>query len=53
MYFVDTAIWLERLLDQKRSAEVRQFLGQTPTNQLLMKLETQLASLKHTSEVIL
>jgi predicted nucleic acid-binding protein len=36
MYLVDTNIWLERLLDQERSAQVGQFLAQTPTNQLLM-----------------
>jgi predicted nucleic acid-binding protein len=36
MYLVDTNIWLERLLEQERSAEVGQFLGQTPTDQLLM-----------------
>src|SRR5437660_6240164 len=36
MYLVDTNIWLERLLDQARSEEVRQFLAQTPTDQLLI-----------------
>ena len=36
MYLVDTNIWLERLLDQERSAEVGQFLAQTSTDQLLM-----------------
>ena len=36
MYLVDTNIWLERLLDQERSAEVGQFLTQTPTGQLMM-----------------
>ena len=36
MYLVDTNIWLERLLDQDRSAEVGQFLAQTPTDRLLM-----------------
>ena len=36
MYLVDTNIWLERLLDQERSAEVGQFLAQTATDQLLM-----------------
>ena len=36
MYLVDTNIWLERLLDQERSAEVGQFLAQTPTGQLMM-----------------
>jgi len=36
MYLVDTNIWLERLLDQERSAQVGQFLAQTSTDQLLM-----------------
>jgi len=36
MYLVDTNIWLERLLDQERPAEVGQFLAQTSTDQLLM-----------------
>lgn len=27
MYLVDTNIWLERLLDQERSAEVGRFLS--------------------------
>lgn len=36
MYLLDTNIWLERLLDQERSAEVGQFLAQTPTSQLMM-----------------
>jgi len=36
MYLVDTNIWLERLLDQDRSAEVGRFLAQTSTDQLLM-----------------
>jgi predicted nucleic acid-binding protein len=36
MYLVDTNIWLERLLDQARSAEVGQFLTQTPPERLLM-----------------
>lgn len=36
MYLVDTNIWLERFLDQERSAEIGQFLDQTPTDQLLM-----------------
>ena len=29
IYLVDTNIWLERLLDQARSAEVSRFLEQT------------------------
>jgi hypothetical protein len=36
MYLVDTNIWLERLLDQDRAEEVRQFLERVPTNQLLL-----------------
>jgi predicted nucleic acid-binding protein len=36
MYLVDTNIWLERLLDQERSAEVGEFLAQTPTDRLLV-----------------
>jgi predicted nucleic acid-binding protein len=34
MYLVDTNVWLERLLDQDRSDEVRQFLDATPSDQL-------------------
>jgi len=36
MYLVDTNVWLERLLDQERSAKVGRFLAQTPPHQLLM-----------------
>jgi uncharacterized protein len=36
MYLVDTNIWLERLLDQERSAEVAQFLTLVPTDRLCM-----------------
>lgn len=36
MYLVDTNIWLERLLDQSRSAEVAQFLGVIASDELLM-----------------
>ena len=36
MYLVDTNIWLERLLEQDRSGEVRQFLDRIPTDQLLI-----------------
>jgi uncharacterized protein len=36
MYLVDTNIWLERLLEQDRSDEVRQFLDRVPTEQLLI-----------------
>jgi predicted nucleic acid-binding protein len=36
MYLVDTNVWLERLLDQERSAEVGDFLTQISTEELLM-----------------
>jgi uncharacterized protein len=36
MYLVDTNVWLERLLDQERSAEVGQFLGGIASDELLM-----------------
>ncbi|MCB9446471.1 MAG: VapC toxin family PIN domain ribonuclease, partial [Ardenticatenaceae bacterium] len=36
MYLVDTNIWLERLLDQEKSAEVGMFLAKMPTNQLII-----------------
>ena len=36
MYLVDTNVWLERLLDQERSAEVGQFLGAIASDELLM-----------------
>jgi predicted nucleic acid-binding protein len=36
MYLVDTNVWLERLLDQARAAEVGQFLVATASDQLLM-----------------
>jgi predicted nucleic acid-binding protein len=36
MYLLDTNIWLERLLDQARSAEVDRFLAEVPADQLLM-----------------
>jgi len=36
MYLVDTNVWLERFLDQARSAEVGQFLAQIPPGQLLV-----------------
>jgi len=36
MYLLDTNIWLERLLDQERSAEVGQFLSRMATGRLLM-----------------
>ena len=36
MYLVDTNIWLERLLEQDRSEEVRQLLERVPTDELLI-----------------
>jgi hypothetical protein len=36
MYLVDTNIWLERLLDQVRSAEVGHFLDHTPSERLFI-----------------
>jgi predicted nucleic acid-binding protein len=36
MYLVDTNVWLERLLDQERSAEVGQFLSAIASDELLM-----------------
>ena len=36
MYLVDTNIWLERLLDQKRSEEVGRFLAHTPSERLFL-----------------
>lgn len=36
MYLVDTNIWLERLLDQERSAEVGRFLAQAPLDRLMI-----------------
>jgi len=36
MWLVDTNIWLELLLDQKRAGEVRQFLQETPAESLWM-----------------
>lgn len=35
-YLLDTNVWLERLLDQERSEEVRRFLDGTPDRQLAM-----------------
>jgi len=34
MYLIDTNIWLERLLDQKKSKDVGNFLGGVPSEQL-------------------
>jgi len=36
MYLADTNIWLERLLDQVRSAEVGHFLDRTPSERLFI-----------------
>ena len=36
MYLVDTNVWLERLLDQERASEVKQFLDRTPSDRLCM-----------------
>lgn len=36
MYLVDTNVWLERLLDQERAAEVGRFLGTVASDELLM-----------------
>ena len=35
-FLVDTNVWLERLLDQERSEEVRLFLDTLPSNQLFI-----------------
>ncbi|MSQ06244.1 MAG: PIN domain-containing protein [Dehalococcoidia bacterium] len=34
MYLVDTNVWLERLLEQERSEEMKRFLAETPSAQL-------------------
>jgi len=36
MYLIDTNIWLERLLNQKRSGEVGSFLDRIPSNHLFI-----------------
>lgn len=36
MYLIDTNVWLERLLDQERSEDVRRFLDATPTERLFV-----------------
>ncbi len=36
MYLVDTNVWLERLLDQTRFEEVRNFLDHTPSERLFI-----------------
>jgi predicted nucleic-acid-binding protein len=36
MLLVDTNVWMERLLDQERSAEVGQFLDAVPADALFI-----------------
>jgi len=36
MYLIDTNIWLERLLDQERSSEVKSLLDRTPSERLFI-----------------
>ena len=36
MYLVDTNVWLERILDQAKSAEVGDFLDRTPADHLFI-----------------
>jgi predicted nucleic acid-binding protein len=36
MYLVDTNVWLERLLDQERSEDVRRFLAATASERLFI-----------------
>jgi hypothetical protein len=36
MFLVDTNVWLERLLDQDRTAEVGDFLDRFPSGRLFM-----------------
>jgi uncharacterized protein len=36
VYLVDTNIWLERLLEQERFGEVRQFLDSTETSKIFL-----------------
>jgi predicted nucleic acid-binding protein len=35
-YLLDTNIWLERMLDQERAAEVAELLAHVPTDQLCL-----------------
>lgn len=35
-YLVDTNIWLERMLDQERAADVAEFLNRVPADQLCL-----------------
>ncbi len=36
MFLIDTNVWLERLLDQTRSKEVKQFLETVPSERLFI-----------------
>jgi len=36
LYLVDTNVWIERLLEQERSLEVKHFLANTPSENLSM-----------------
>ncbi|MCP9474230.1 MAG: PIN domain-containing protein [Nitrospira sp.] len=36
MYLIDTNVWLERLLEQERFGEVRQFLDSTETSKIFL-----------------
>lgn len=36
MYLVDTNVWLERFLDQKKSQDVQEFLNRIPSDQLCL-----------------
>ena len=36
MYLVDTNVWLERLMDQTKANEVRQFLDNIPSEHLFI-----------------
>lgn len=36
MYLIDTNVWLERLLEQDHSEEVKRFLAETPSDQLCL-----------------
>lgn len=36
MYLIDTNVWLERLLEQTRSEEVKKFLNHTPSERLFI-----------------
>lgn len=35
-YLVDTNVWVERLLEQERSAEVKQFLDAVPSHRIVL-----------------